>query len=43
VVNHKDGFKRHIKKSAKWFRDINGASKRASSHGKILEPASISN
>lgn len=42
-MNHKDGFKRPIKKSAKWFRDFNGASKRASSNGKILEPASISN
>ncbi|CAN6363718.1 unnamed protein product [Urochloa humidicola] len=41
-VDHKDGFKRHMKKSAKWFRDFNGA-KSASVNGKVLEPVSVTN
>ena len=34
-IDRKDGFKRHLKKSAKWFKEFNGAQKKLESKIKM--------
>jgi beta-glucosidase len=38
-IDREDGFKRYMKKSAKWFREFNGAAKEVNT--KILMPARV--